>query len=384
MSAGVYIHIPFCKSRCSYCDFATDVFKSGDTVQRYVDALVKEIDSFAHIRPPVYAGGSDLDSIGVDTIYLGGGTPSLLSPDQIDIILKTGRAKFNVDPSAEITMEMNPATVTAETLAGYLALGINRASFGVQTFDNTELKRLARGHTADDARQTYRMLRDTGFENISFDLIAGLPRQTLDDWKRNVAEALSMRPEHLSLYLLEIHDGTPLAEQLRTERQPVPDPELAAMMYEHLLRKLNSAGYEQYEISNFALPGFESRHNTKYWTLDPVIAFGVSAHSFDGRSRFANVRDTAAYVDSIESGRSAEVFREETNVTIETAFLNLRLNRGVDLAAYETSFGFQLDEKYSKEIARVRDAGLVEFVAGRLRLTPKGRLYSNEVFAIFV
>jgi oxygen-independent coproporphyrinogen III oxidase len=236
-----------------------------------------------------------------DTVYFGGGTPSLLTPEQAGAILKAVRGKFDIDPDAEITMEMNPATVTPETLAAYRDLGINRASFGVQTFNDRDLKLLARGHDANDARETYRLLREAGFSNISFDLIAGLPGQTLDDWSRNLDEAIAMAPEHLSLYLLEIHEATPLAEQLRSGRRPLPDEDLAADMYEMMSDRLTAAGYRQYEISNFARPGYESRHNTKYWRLEPVFGFGVSAHSFDGRERYANERDTAKYVEMIEA-----------------------------------------------------------------------------------
>ena len=375
MTVGVYLHIPFCKSRCSYWDFATDVYRSGEAVERYVDALRAEISAW---RPP--EGGTQ----NIDTVYFGGGTPSLLSGEQVGEILAAVREKFSVDAGSEITMEMNPATVSPETLAAYREHGVNRASFGVQTFDDTELKRLARGHNAQDARDTFRMLRDAGFENISFDLIAGLPRQTLDEWERNLDEALAMGPEHLSLYLLEIHESTPLAEQIRSERQPLPDEELAAEMYEMMLAKVAAAGYHQYEISNFAKPGFESRHNSKYWTLDPVYGLGVSAHSFDGRERYANVRDTAAYVDRMENFATAEVMREAIDAASEFIFLGLRLSEGIGLGAFETRFGFDLRGKYRDELADLVDAGLIEITGGRLKLTQKGMLFSNEVFSVFV
>ena len=378
MAAGVYLHVPFCKSRCSYCDFATDVYRSGDAVERYVRALCKEISQVRTTCVSGWANGV------IDTVYFGGGTPSLLSPAQVEAILKTVRDAFPVDPSSEITMEMNPATVTPETLANYRELGVNRASYGVQTFDDTELKRLARGHNAQDARDTFRMLRDAGFDNVSFDLIAGLPRQTLKDWETNLDEALALRPEHLSLYLLEVHEGTPLAEQIRSERRPLPDEELAAEMYELMLTKIAAAGYEQYEISNFARSGFGSRHNSKYWTLDPVYGFGVSAHSFDGTERYANERDTNAYVDRIESGDSAEVMRETVDAVSEFIFLGLRLTRGVSLAEFRDRFGRDLTTSYAVEIADLGEKGLIASNAERLFLTEKGMLFSNEVFAAFV
>lgn len=382
--AGVYIHIPFCRSRCSYCDFATDVWRSDEGVELYVRALCREIELFRaiHGRPPFRSGSDLLPAI--DTIYFGGGTPSLLSPKQLGSVLTVIRSKFNVEPSAEITMEMNPATVTPGTLSSFRSLGVNRASFGVQTFDDRALKLLARGHDANDARTTFAMLRDAGFENVSFDLIAGLPGQSLDSWKRNLDEAIAMSPEHLSLYLLEIHEGTPLAEQVRSKRQPWPEPELAAEMYEMMLDRLFAAGYEQYEISNFSRPGFESRHNSKYWTLDPVFGFGVSAHSFDGRQRYANERDTAKYVSMVENADSAEVFREDIDLASEFIFLGLRMETGVDLTEFARRFGFDLVEKYRAEIERLSADGLVDIDSTKIKLTRKGKLYSNEVFSVFV
>jgi oxygen-independent coproporphyrinogen III oxidase len=371
MTAGVYIHIPFCKSRCSYCDFATDVYRDGGAVERYVDAVCREIGAFAG-KVPVFRL--------VNTVYFGGGTPSLLTPAQAERILRVVRDAFDLAAEAEITMEMNPATVTAETLASFRKLGVNRASFGVQTFNERDLKLLARGHDANDARETFRLLREAGFGNISFDLIAGLPGQNMDDWRRNLGEAIAMEPEHLSLYLLEVHEGTPLAEQLRAGRRPLPDEELAAEMYETMIDTLAAAGFEQYEISNFAKPGFESRHNNKYWQLEPVYGFGVSSHSFDGFQRYSNERDTAKYVEDIAEFGSAEVGREQIDAASEFAFLGLRLNKGVDLADYEKRFGADLMSK----TAELEEKGLVGIEKGRLRLTRRGMLFSNEVFAEFV
>lgn len=320
----------------------------------------------------------------IDTVYFGGGTPSLLTPSQLEKILACVFERFDVLSDAEITMEMNPATVTAEALAAYRSLGVNRASFGVQTFDDRALKLLARGHDANDARMTFKLLREAGFDNVSFDLIAGLPGQTLGQWERNLDEALAMQPEHLSLYLLEIHEATPLAEQIRSGRQPMPDEQLAAEMYEVMLDRVTEAGYDQYEISNFARPGFESRHNSKYWRLDPVYGFGVSAHSFDGVDRYANERDTAKYVDLIQRHGSAEVSREAIGAASEFVFLGLRLNEGIALGEYRALAGVDLIERYDAEIRRLVAAGLLEILPDRLKLTRRGMLFSNEVFAEFV
>ena len=372
MSAGIYLHIPFCRSRCSYCDFATDVFKSEASVERYVSALIKEIGNFAS------------ENVEIDTIYFGGGTPSLLSAKQLEKILSALYKSFPQAENLEITMEMNPATVSLETLRNYKFLGVNRASFGAQTFDDAELKRLGRRHSANDVRETIELLRSAGFDNVSFDLIAGLPRQTLADWERNLDEALKLKPEHLSLYLLEIHEGTPLAEQIRSKRQPAPNEDLSGEMYELMIRKTSEKGYRQYEISNFSLSGFESKHNSKYWLCEPVFAFGVSAHSFDGKSRYANERDTSKYVALIEANKSPEVFRENVDLAAEFVFLGLRLSQGVNLTEYEKRFGVNLPEKYAADLRRLEEFELIELDENKLRLTQKGMVYSNEVFAVFV
>ena len=377
MSAGIYIHIPFCKSRCSYCDFATDVYRNNDAVERYVSALCLEIqNSKFKIQNSV------------ETIYFGGGTPSLLTTNQLEKILNGLHQTFSIAPQIEFTLEMNPATVTLEKLQEFKSLGVNRASFGVQTFDDRALKLLARGHDANDARKTFQLLRQDDFDNISFDLIAGLPNQTLQNWEDNLNQALELEPEHLSLYLLEIHEATPLAEQIRSKRQPLPDEDLAAEMYELMLEKVGKFGYQQYEISNFAKPNFESRHNSKYWLCEPVFAFGVSAHSFDGKNiRWANERDTNKYVQMMENGDSPIVEKnvlDAVQVAGEFAFLNLRLTKGLNLEEYKERFGIDLQIKYAEDLKHLEEAELIEFENNQLRLTKKGMVYSNEVFAVFI
>ena len=376
--AGVYIHIPFCRARCSYCDFATGAY-DGALAAAYVRALAQEIDSFGGAAPRAE----------VDTVYFGGGTPSLLTAAQLAHVLEAVRRRFDVKADAEVTMEMNPGTVTPRLLREFRAAGVNRASFGAQTFDDRELKRLGRTHTADDARRTLSMLGDAGFDNVSFDLIAGLPEQRVAAWSRNLDEALALGPRHLSLYLLEVHEGTPLAEQLKQGRFSAPDPEAAVEMYELLVERTRAAGYEQYEISNFCLPGYESRHNTKYWTGAPYYGFGSSAHSFDGqRLRWSNERDARRYVGLIETGGGAVVERTELDAhaaSAEAIFLGLRLlRRGVNLAEHRARFRRDVRREHADDLRRFREAGLVEIDGDVLRLTPHGALLSNEVFAAFV
>ena len=377
IKAGIYLHIPFCKSRCSYCDFATNVYRNNEGVEHYVNSLCSEIRN------------SKFDTQNsVETIYFGGGTPSLLSPEQLENILAAINEKFRIEEKAEFTLEMNPATVSIEKLEAFKSLGVNRASFGVQTFDDKALKILARGHNADDARTTFKMLREAGFENISFDLIAGLPNQSLKDWKKNLDEALELNPEHLSLYLLEIHEGTPLAEQISSKRQPVPDEDLAGEMYELMVETVQSKGFKQYEISNFSKPSFESKHNNKYWLGEAVFGFGVSAHSFDGIDRrWSNERDTNKYVTLMENGESPiveDTKSSQEQLAGEYVFLRLRLNSGVDTIKYQEKFGRKLTEEFSESLKNAEDNGLIEFGENRMFLTDKGRLFSNEVFSIFV
>ena len=375
--AGIYIHIPFCRSRCSYCDFATGMY-DAETAERYVRALVSEIGSWRVVEPPEP----------VDTIYFGGGTPSLLAPSQLETLLKAVHERFTVSSDAEVTLEINPGSATPETLGAFRSFGINRASFGVQTFDDSELARLGRSHSADDARRTFRQLRHVGFGNISFDLIAGLPGQTMAAWRGNLEEAFALRPEHLSFYLLEVHQGTPLANHIKTGLQPKPDEDLAAEMYEVMLDRAVAAGYEHYEISNLCLSGLQSRHNTKYWTAAPYYGFGCSAHSYDGESRrWANERDLVRYMEMIEQGGSAIV--EETRLSevdrqAEAVFLGLRMMQGFSFAEYSREFGADLRAKHEADLTRFREAGLIECNGDLLKLTRAGALLSNEVFVAFM
>jgi oxygen-independent coproporphyrinogen-3 oxidase len=372
--AGIYIHIPFCKSRCSYCDFATGLYQT-ELAERYVQALTVDLQT---------TRAGEL-SRSVDTIYFGGGTPSMLSGDQIKRILAVVHSRFQIDSKAEVTIEINPGSATKTKLEEFRALGINRASFGAQTFDTDELARLGRSHSAGDTLRTFEYLRAAGFDNVSFDLIAGLPGQTMGRWQENVERSLGLRPEHLSFYLLEVHSNTPLAQHIERGLQPKPDDDLAAEMYKWMLERACDAGYEHYEISNLCLPGFESRHNTKYWQGDAYYGFGCSAHSFDGGSlRWANERDVAAYIDKIESRQSPIV--EQTRLSdnerrAEAVFLGMRLMRGVDTGKYERVFGVNLRAAHHDDLNRFYDAGLIEFEGDVLRLTRAGALMSNEVFA---
>ena len=374
-AAGLYLHVPFCSSRCSYCDFATGLYQ-GELAERYVRALVDEI------RASRFRGER------VDTIYFGGGTPSLLEPGQLHRLLVTLHDHFEIDDASEITLEINPGSVTEEKLRAFRSLGINRASFGAQTFDDAELAKLGRSHSVADTLKTFTDLGRAGFTNVSFDLIAGLPGQTLSGWQRNIKQALELFPEHLSFYLLEVHQGTPLAEHIRRGIQPVPDDDLAGVMYQWMLDQASVAGYEHYEISNLCRPGYHSRHNVKYWTAAPYYGFGCSSHSYDGElRRWSNHRDVLKYVETIESGLSPVVEEQQlsqTDVRAEALFLGMRLMRGIDMRRYRESFGVDLRDEHAADLDRFHKAGLVEFEGDLIRLTRNGALLSNEVFAAFV
>ena len=373
--AGIYIHIPFCKTRCSYCDFATGIYET-DLAERYVQALIAEIRRSPNLHHQV------------DTVYFGGGTPSMLSPRQIERILSTVLERFDVDAAAEVTMEINPGSVTKTGLIDFRQAGINRASFGAQTFDDSELARLGRSHTSADTLSTFESLREARFDNISFDLIAGLPGQTILQWQANVERSLQLRPEHLSFYLLEVHAATPLAQHIERGIQPKPDEDLAGEMYQSMLERACEVGYEHYEISNLCLPNYESRHNMKYWIAAPYYGFGCSAHSFDGRAcRWSNERDVVRYVESIETNQSPvvekhELSREERRA--EAIFLGMRLMRGVDTRAYQELFGVDIRAEHREDLTRFCEAGLIEFDGDLVKLTRSGALLSNEVFGPFV
>lgn len=387
MATGVYIHFPFCLSRCSYCDFATGIYES-QAAEKYVCALVEEIQTCAEIN----------ESETADTIYLGGGTPSLLQPAQLHSILEAVRSRFGISSEAEITIEMNPGAAgspktadpraSLEVLQEFGTLGINRVSFGAQSFHDPELARLGRAHDAAAITETLHKLREAGFHNVSFDLIAGLPGQTIEQWQENVAKALALRPEHLSFYLLEVHAGTPLAQHINRGIQPKPDDDLAGEMYAVMLEQATAAGYEHYEISNLCLPGFASRHNTKYWTGERYLGFGCSAHSYDGTSRrWSNERDAMKYVARVTSGSSPiveTVNLSPVEIQAEAMFLGLRMMSGINANQYRDSFGIDVHDRYRDQFARFHEAGLIEWDGDFVRLTRSGALLSNEVFSAFV
>lgn len=374
--AGIYLHIPFCETRCHYCNFATGGYES-ELARRYVAALREEILR-AEATPEMQT---------VDSIYFGGGTPTTLSVEQLSGIIELCREKFDVAPNTEITSEANPGTISQEFLENLRAAGVNRLSFGVQSFDDGELKMIGRSHSAEDARQAVRMARAAGFANVSIDLIAGLPEQKMTTWRRNLEEAFALEPDHLSVYLLELYKDAPLLHRVNRGELHAIDDDLTVEMYFALKDEAERHGFEHYEISNWGRPGFESRHNLKYWTGAPYWAFGVSAAGYDGAKRWSNTRNIHEYLTKIESGESpvGEVIElDDEDRQSENLFLRLRLKEGVNLREHLSRFGVNVLERYGDDLARLDEAGLIELDKDVLKISRAGTVLANEVFAAFV
>src|SRR5262245_30467482 len=376
--AGIYIHIPFCATRCHYCNFATGGYES-DLARRYTAAVREEIGrADVSIKPTMRR---------VDTIYFGGGTPTTLTVGQISSLIETCRRRFDVAPDAEITAEANPGSISQNYLEELRSAGVNRQSFGVQSFDDGELRMIGRTHSAEEAREAVRIARAAGFTNVSIDLIAGLPEQKMETWRRNLEEAFALEPDHLSVYLLELYKDAPLLHRINRGELRAIDEELTVAMYFALVDEAERRGFEHYEISNWSRPGFESRHNLKYWTGAPYWAFGVSAAGYDGQARWSNTRNIHEYLHKIESGQSPVVERielDEEGRQSENLFLRLRLKDGVDLSEHRRRFGVNVAERYKPELERLREAGLIELDESNLKISRAGAVLANEVFAAFV
>jgi oxygen-independent coproporphyrinogen-3 oxidase len=379
-SLGLYVHIPFCAAICPYCNFNRGLLDEALAV-RYVDALEREIARQAewlHGRRPAEAA---------DTLYFGGGTPSLLEPAQVARLVGACRDGFGLAPDPEITLEANPESVTAERLAGLRDAGVNRLSLGVQSFRDEELVRLGRLHHAARAQEAYRAARAEGFDNVSLDLMMWLPQQSMEQWRDSVAALVGLQPDHASLYMLELYPNAPLREQMARAGWSLAPDDDGADMYEWAMESLEAAGYEHYEISNVARPSRRARHNLKYWTDGEWIGFGCGAHStFDG-VRWKNVSATEDYVERVREGLDLAVERRALSPRerIEEAlFMGLRLRDGIDLGAFRDRYAVDVWQEYGERLTPHLDAGFIVRDDGRLRLTRQGMLMSQEVFAVFI
>jgi oxygen-independent coproporphyrinogen III oxidase len=381
---GIYIQVPFCQTRCTYCNFHTSVV-STTRFAPYVKAVRKEIAEYRQLAKSCGVTlPASLDRAVVDTAYIGGGTPSLLDPLLLQDLIGSIRATFVCD-LREVTLEADPETVTPEKVDAWVGAGINRISFGVQSFVDGELIAAGRMHRREDVFRAVPLLRDAGIRNISFDLIAGLPHQTRESWAQSLAEVVALNPEHASVYVLEIDEGSRLGKEVlatgkRYSADALPTEDEMAEFYETACAVLENAGYHHYEISNWARPGFESAHNLKYWRRQPYLGFGAGAHSFSGNQRWANAHDPAAYAQAILGANRLPVEQLES-VTREQAldeelFLGLRQLDGVDLKSIESMYGVELRGK----IVPLESAGLIERDGDRIRLAPGKLSISNEAF----
>ena len=399
---SIYIHIPFCQKRCHYCDFNTYAGRES-LIPEYMRAVQKEIQTLA---PKL------LELQSVHTLYFGGGTPSLLPIKEINETLEQIQQAFNLESDAEISMEANPGTITPAYLLNLHNTGINRLSLGVQSAQPGELRLLGRQHTYQDVIQALKWSRQAGFENLNLDLIFGLPGQTLAQWQSTLTQALDLDPEHFSLYALTIEPGTPMFDWASRGLISTPDPDLAADMYDLACETLDTAGYIQYEISNFAKrhsrfpipnsplvnPRFACRHNLQYWRNLPYLGIGAGAHGFAGGIRTSNVLTPDAYIQRMSgSVNLAELTFPQTLATLEalpidletemreTMMMGLRLTReGVSDAKFQERFNTSIKSVFAQEVKKLLDWDLLEWAGDVLRLTPRGRLLGNQVFMQFV
>lgn len=378
---GLYIHIPFCSAICNYCNFNRGLFDAS-LKARYVEALIAEIAAAGQAGR---AGGAG--SAGADTIFFGGGTPSLLEPSEIALIIAACEDAFDVARDREVTLEANPESVTEDRLAAYRAAGVNRLSFGVQSFRDDELKRLSRLHSADRARAAYGEARRAGFDNLSLDLMMWLPGQRVGQWLESIDRAIALAPEHLSLYMLEVYPNAPLKDEMAHARwSQAPDADVAAM-YLTAMERLDAAGLAQYEISNVARPGRRSRHNLKYWTDGEWLGFGCGAHSTREGARWKNVSATEEYIARIQAGESVASGMRRLPAAErlgDALFMGLRLSDGVDLSVIGERYGVDVWQRYGADLARFIDAGCLLRAGARLRLTRPGMLLANDVMSVFV
>jgi oxygen-independent coproporphyrinogen-3 oxidase len=385
---GIYISVPFCRTKCSYCNFASDVF-SRAVFERYVDRVCSDIENAPQMATEM---GGQFDPA-VDSIYLGGGTPTVLETAQLERIFAAVRRKFKVKPTAEVTVECAPGTLTPAMTEALLRCGVNRVSLGVQSFVDEEAAAVGRLHKRTTVLEDIARLRAAGITNINIDLIAGLPHQTAESWEFSLVEAIATGVPHVSVYMLEVDEDSRLGSELlaggkRYHAHFVPDEDAMADFYLTACDRLNSSGIVQYEISNFARQGFESRHNLKYWTRQPYLGFGVDAHSMLRSATSGGDAVRFAPPDSLEKYMSGSDLKR-TSVSRHAAleesfFLGLRLARGISLPELSAKFGQETVETARATIAELVEDDLIQQRGDFIRLTPRGRLLSNEVFERFI
>ena len=383
---GLYIHIPFCKQKCSYCDFCSYANKES-FIKRYIQCVLKEIIEVGNNNKIDFENGKD-DLFLVKTIYIGGGTPSLIDSKYIVQIIEDIKLNFEIDEKAEITIEVNPGTVTLEKLEDYKRAGINRLSIGLQSTHEHLLKEIGRIHTYLDFLDTFRFAREAGFENINVDLMIGIPNQTLEEVKDSIEEIVSMEPEHISVYSLILEEGTPLFKKVE-EGLELPDEELERKMYWTVKQILETNGYNHYEISNFAKQGYESKHNLDCWNQKEYIGFGVAAHSYTNGIRYSNIENLEQYIKNYEEDKTEEnlVFHEKQDMEAmqkEYMLLGLRKIDGVSIQEFKIKFVANPVFLYHDKLEKLVNEELVEIDGDQIKLTNKGLDLANIVWEEFI
>jgi oxygen-independent coproporphyrinogen III oxidase len=376
VSLGIYFHIPFCQSKCHYCHFVT-VSYHPETAEQYEKAVIKEMELFSHA----------CQKEKVNSIYFGGGTPSLGPSRSVISLIAECQRHYVLTSDCEISLEANPGTLTREKASDFYHSGVNRISMGAQSFDNSELESIGRIHNAEMIEESLHCLRNAGFSNINLDLMLGLPLQTAQSWRLNLERIVELGIPHLSVYMLDLDDQCSLQSMVANGSVQLPDEDLVSDLYLETIEHLSSGGYQQYEISNFARPGFPCRHNLKYWLREPVRGFGVGSHSFNGHARYANNTRIDEYIQSIENGRAPEIWSEPVSAeqAIEEAlFLGLRLTEGVNWDQLRTRCPQDRRDRYENAFRLFLNKGWMEWKDSTISLTPLGMLFSNEVFQYFV
>lgn len=367
---GIYVHIPFCQARCTYCDFNTVTGMSDDDHLRYTEAVVKELDQEIFLEGELVS------------IYFGGGTPSLVDPDLLGRIIRHIRGRASWEGPAEITVETNPGTVTLDKLRTFRQAGVNRLSIGAQALQNHHLTALNRVHDVKAIEDTVCLARQAGFENISLDAIYGLPGQTQAEWRETVEGLMALKPQHLSLYALIVESGTPLKRAVDRGEARLPDPDGVADMADWAEARLDGDGLVSYEISNYAHPGYESRHNQLYWQLEPYLAVGAGAHAYRPGRRWWNVRGVRRYMAMVEAGQDPEEGGETLSADEEMrefVWLGLRQRAGVDGGRFRERFGCLPGDVFGSTLSNLEGRGLVAQTRDSLVLTPRGRDLANVV-----
>ena len=390
MQTARYIHIPFCVRKCAYCDFLSGP-ASAEEQERYLKSLIEELRLTGCSLQERYT-----EKIEVTSIFIGGGTPSLPDAIWIKKILDMVREQFALLPDAEITMEMNPGTVTAEKIAIYRKAGINRLSIGLQSTDNAELKQLGRIHTWETFLHTWDMVRAAGFQNVNIDLMSALPGQTVDSWKRTLEQVIALQPEHISAYSLIIEEGTPFYERYgedveeQSKYPPLPGEDADRQMYALTGRILAENGYHRYEISNYAKPGYACRHNLRYWQGGNYLGFGIGAASLWEQTRYSNMSDRERYEQILKQEKNLDALREDVeHLTVqaqmeEFMFLGLRCMNGIETKQFEERFGQKIEEVYGEVLKRLQEERVLVWKDGRIALTEYGIDVSNAVLAEFL